>query len=488
MVILFLYDADTIYSQQEIKYLPVETLVYDFLDSQINSGKNIPKFVFRQPFELDRDFEFKKKQSGINHYFDKYWQKFYSHSNTNFYLLFSDQLKKDKTISNFYQAEAGMYYSSKHLTLVNQVAVDKNYKNDAYFAGDLSESDHWLYGRINEAYMNLSFDKFDFFIGRTKRNWGPIGEESLILSNNPYSYDHLLFNYSTKNIKLSLIYAQLENVDGYTFQYPDSLFKNCRKYLVGHRLDIRLKNNLQIAFTEMATYGGQDRDFEISFMNPMNFYYPIQRNDNKQMNGNWAVDVFYKPAKKLTLYSQFLIDDIIVNNEPGINDRANYPDRFAAMISLRSGDLIINGLTTSLTYNKVWNRTYQSKFTWENYHYRGLGLGYPCASCEEVKFKINYWGFFPFYLKNELIYGRYGSVNFTDLFPLEKEEFPIAPLAYNYINELNLYYFYNPSVRFYASFIYRDKPAHYSNRLGETAKFIFNLGFNVLFNRSLDIK
>lgn len=490
-VILFLYSVDTGKSQTAVQYLPVETTVYEYLDYQINSGKKIPKFVFRQPYELHRDYSFVIEQPNTDIYFDNYWLKYYPKDNTNLYLLLGDSFNKDDAAVNFYSAAGGIYYKSKHLSLANQVTVDKNYKNDRYFAGDLSESEHWLYGRINEAYMNLNFSNFDFFIGRTKRNWGPIGEKSLILSNNPYSYDHLLFNYMTNSLKFSLIYAQLENLDGYSKEKSDAqveFVKDARKYMVGHRLDWRLKNNLQIAITEMATYGGAGRDFELSFMNPTNFYYPIQRNDRKQMDGFWALDIFYKPAPRLSVYTQFLIDDIIVNNEPGQNDRAQYPDRFATMISIRNGDTILPGLNIDLTYVRVWNRTYQSKYTYENYHYRGLGLGYPCAGCEEIKLKMAYWGFFPFFFQNESIYGRYGNVKLTDLFPLNKEDFPLAPVNYNFINEFKLLYFHSTRLRIFVSFIYRDNPLHYSNRLGEKNHFILSLGLNILLNKSFDIE
>ncbi len=145
----------------------------------------------------------------------------------------------------------------------------------------------------------------------------------------------------------------------------------------------------------MAIYGGEDRDFEFAFLNPMNFYYGIQRNDQKQMSGLWNVDVFYKPWKKFTLYTQFLIDDIIVNNDPGVDDRARYPDRFGLTVSARTGDWLLTGLNLNLTYTRVWNRTYQSKFTYENYHFRELGLGFPCCQYGRNKICHRLLGHFP---------------------------------------------------------------------------------------------
>ncbi|HDQ00124.1 MAG TPA: hypothetical protein ENN22_13180 [bacterium] len=256
---------------------------------------------------------------------------------------------------------------------------------------------------------------------------------------------------------------------------------------MGHRLDVRIRPNLQIALTEMATYGGLGRDFEMAFMNPLTFYYPIQRNDKKQMNGFWALDVFYKPFPNWTFYSQFLIDDIIVNNVPGQDDRSRYPDRFGMHLSVRSADLIAVGTNINLTYTRVWNRTYQSKFTWENYHYRGLGLGYPRAGCEEVKVSLSYWGLFPLYFQNKTTFGRYGNVELSDIFPLMKEPFPVPPVQSNWVNHFTLHYFYRPTLKFLFDVKYRQKPEHYTNRLEQDSGFVFVVGCEWLLNLPVNI-
>ncbi len=466
-----------------LTYLYLETPVYEYIDYGINSGKLIPKFVLRQPYEIGRDMKFDGQREEES-YFDRYWQRFYHPDAANLHLTIGDQINYDQIVENRYQAEGGVHYTSKNLTLANRTGIQQVYKDDAYFAGDLSESDHWLYGRVNEAYANLVYQNFDFFIGRVKRNWGPPGQNSLILSNNPYSYDHILLDYTQNHFKFSLMYARLEDLDGYSIKLPDSV-TNSRKYLVGHRLDIRFSDRFQVAFTEMATYGGPGRDFEISFLNPMTFYYGLQRNDKEQMNGFWATDLFYKPVPRMTFYAQLLIDDIVVNNDPGVNDRAQYPDRFAVMFSLRGADFFKKGVNTELTYNRVWNRTYQSKYTWENYHYRGLGLGYPCASCEELKIKLGYWGLFPLFIQQQTIIGRYGSVSLEDSFPLINENFPIEPVKHNLIAILSLTCFLNPSITICASAKYQKQIEHYAIRLGEKGHFIASLGFNWTTGKSI---
>ena len=246
-----------------------------------------------------------------------------------------------------------------------------------------------------------------------------------------------MFSYQNNWLKFSIITAQLEDLSAFGFYPrkggPDTLtyYPNARKYLAGHRLDLRITDNLQIGLSEMATFGGPDRNFDWSFLNPMTFFYGLQRNDGKQANPNWTVDLFYKPVPKLTLYGQFFIDDVIVNNEPGQDDRARYDDRMAVYASVRAGDLPIRGLNADLSYTRVWNRAYQSRWTYENYHYRELGLGYPCASCEEFRLKLGYWGLFPVFIENTFMYGRYGDVSLTDVNLLQKESFPVSPVTYN---------------------------------------------------------
>jgi hypothetical protein len=449
-ILVLFFSIGPVKAGDGIQYLYLDTPTYDYFDYMINASQLKPKFIFRQPYELDRDLVI-DSMTTAGKYFKSYWQQYYKNDHASFHLGGSDYMKYDEAIYNRFKVQLGVQYIASHISLVNRITGDQNYKRDPLFAGDLSESEHWVYGRINEAFINVNFGKFDLFYGRIQRNWGLLNDYSLILSSNPYTYDHLLMNYTTDYIKFSLIYAQLEDIDGQNFRYPDSIITDNKKHLVGHRLDIRFSDDFQIGLSEMATYGGPDQEFEPAFMNPMNFYYPTQRNDKKEMNGFWALDLFYRPLNKLTYWMQFLIDDVIINNDPGEDDRGQYPDRMGIIASLRSADPIISGLNLNLTYNRVWNRTYQAKYTWQNYHYRGYGLGYPCASCEEIKIKIGYWNLFPLIIDNNTTYGRYGSVQLTDIYPFEKEDFPVSPVQNNLINELSIKFLYDPSLNFWAS-------------------------------------
>jgi len=416
-------------------------MIYRYIDYQINSGKSVPDFAFQQPLKLSQLGLV--KPSDLNEFYIKKQKRYYGEKNTSIGLEHQGFLEKTDSWNYLYRFDFNFHYRSDFLTLGNRTRVDRKYKYDPYYAGDLSEADHWIYGRVNDAYLTLDIKKYGFFIGKINRNWGPVGEKSLILSDNPYSFDHFMFTYTGKLMMLTTYFSQLDFIKGTEYHPSDSTYMNFPKvnrYLTGHRLDISISNNFQIGLTEMAIYGGENRDIELAYLNPMTFYYGVQRNDRKDMSGLWAMDIMYKPIKKVTLYGQFLIDDIIVNNDPGVDDRARYPDRLGLMISARSGDLFANGLNLNLTYIRIWNRTYQSLRNWECYQYRGLGIGYPSASCEEYKFKLGLWKFFPMYLESEFEIGRYGDVNVSDIFPCVIEKFPVNPTRYHYSNSLKFIY------------------------------------------------
>ena len=486
LLIFVVFKTSLLFGQDPSGFIYIEDVQYSFSDYLINSGRAMPDFVFQQPYSTSF-FNKIQKDFAAGKYFMAFWNRVYR-DGLSAQLELKDKAKyQNQNLFNRYRAVEGVHIVYPNIILANRTAIDQEYKYDPLYAGDLSESDHWLYGRVNDAYMNVQFQNFAFFLGRIKRNWGPVNSKSLILSDNPYTYDHALFTFQNKFLQLSLIFAQLEDLPALGLNDGDAtdsltFYSNAHRFLTGHRLDLRIAKNFQIGLTEMATYGGPDRTFDLSFANPMTFYYGLQRNDGKMMDGSWALDLFYKPMPKITLYSQILVDDFIVNNDPGVDDRANLPDRLGVYFSFRTGDFFLTWLNTDLSYHRIWNDTYQSRWTWENYHYRGLGLGYPCASCEEIELKLGYWELFPLFIQNELVYGRYGDVSSTNVFLLEKRDFPAPPVAFNLSNKFSIRYFKSPAWQFFLNFESFKNANHYRNRMNEKAAVTVSFGFRYLFS------
>jgi hypothetical protein len=462
----------------------MDDMNYQYLDYLINSGQFSPHFVFQQPYKLK---EFDVADTNL---MAGQWRYLFGDKHISFFAgMENSWFTSDNERLRLYQVNAGAHYCDDDLILGNRTTLDKKYKYDETFPGDLSESEDWLYGRVNDAYMDLTLDRFNLFIGRMKKNWGPVNSYGLILSSNPYNYDQVNFAYNTDFFRFSLIYARLEDANaGREFFGRDSSYAeyiNVRKHITGHRVDVHFSDNFQIALTEMAIYGGEDRDFELAYANPMNFYYGIQRNQGKGMSGLWSLDLFYKPMPKLTLYGQFLIDDIIVNNDPEVKDRDRYPDRFAFNFSLRSADLLLTGLNTNLSYIKVWNDTYQSRRSWENYHYEGLGLGYPDVSCHEFHVDISYWNLYPFYFSNQITIGQYGNSDLYKIFTLEKREFPAKPVTDNVYNKFSFRYTPKNFIKVYLDYTFVKNKNHYLSRWNYMGRHNLELGLELLLAKGL---
>ncbi|MCK5033487.1 MAG: hypothetical protein KAS18_07630, partial [Calditrichia bacterium] len=189
----------TVHAQNPAQYLYLDESVYPYIDYLINSGKSIPDFVFSQPYEKNENL-IKPNENKSSDFFEKYWENFYSEKNLSGQLQVDDRVNYTNTIFNRYKLAGSLHFTDDNITLANRTIVDQDYKHDPLFAGDLSESENWLYGRVNDAYINLRFNRLNLFFGRMHRNWGPVNSNSLILSNNPYTYDHFLFSYTFEKV------------------------------------------------------------------------------------------------------------------------------------------------------------------------------------------------------------------------------------------------------------------------------------------------
>lgn len=505
----FLLAASSFAQNNEPKqFIYSDDWTYDFIEYWINNGTYQETFVLNQPYTLNHireklDFKGKWQQLIDTHYQQHYGQngfgKLILYGRDNFSIVSNSDLPvrrgeqaapvtdialfKNRT-KNHYNFAAQFNLMLPHFSLVNRTVINSELKDDPLFMGDTHE---WIFGRINDAYLNINAGHFDFFMGRIDRNWGALATPGLILSDNPYSYDHAQLSYTAKKFKFSMILTRLEDLRALTDLNPDSLFES-RKFLTAHRFEFSPSGKFQFALTEVGVYGGPDRDFEFGFMNPMNYFYLIQRNNLQEISGLWAIDLFYKPHQKVDTYLQFLVDDIVVNNEPGQDDRKQFPDRLGLQLKVSFADIWAEGLQTSMEYVRIGNRTYQSRRTFENFHYREKSLGYPRSSTERIGIDVKYFNLYPALLKVHASWQRSGDVQTTDYFPLKKEKFPIGVVEKKWEVGFDLKYFPNYWSLFTVNLGYENFD-NYKNRQGDNQsnfKLILGLHVNLAFALKVD--
>jgi len=492
--------AGACFAQPQAKqFLPTDDWTYQLIDYWITNSTLTPGHVLNQPYalaDITTGLAGKRGWQGlVRRYYRKHFARmgmatvsFYGRENVSLVSgttgpgskalrspPIDDVILFDQRTKNHYNVTGKFHLMLPHFTLVNRTVVNSEYLDDPLYAGDSSE---WLYGRVHDAYANVSAGAFDIFAGRMARNWGGLRQPGLILSDNAYTFDHLYLSYTRKKFKYSFMVTRLEDLLAQDDTLPDSLI-DARKFLSAQRLNFSFSPNFQIALSQIAVYGGAGRDFELAFLSPANFFYLSQRNDGLQMNGIWALDLFYKPRPRWNLLLQLLIDDFIINNDPGVDDRGRYPDRLGVTLEVANADVFAPGLQVKATYTRMGNRTYQSRRTWENFHYRGKSLGFPYSSVERLGLALNYFALFPALLQFESSYQRRGDVRPTDLFPLRKEAFPIGTVETEWQASLKLRYFLTESAQLSFSMGY-DAFDNFNNIKGATkGSFVIVFGAHI---------
>jgi hypothetical protein len=408
-------------------------------------GHNYSCFVMNQPYDLQTSIDI-LSQSDLKGWSEVLSKRFaYYHSEETTQERFGVKLSpglsgvKGKTNESMTMMTVDGFITIGDLMLVNRFRLnDPALKIDPDFHGDTSE---WLYGYFDESYAVLSVaDKVHLFMGRMNRNFGALNDYGLIQSDNPYAFDHFGFTTTGNRLKYSFYTTRLNDILGKDSQgrtMPSDTLMQTKRYWAIQRLDWKIRKNLQIALSEATVYGGPHQDWVASNMNPVHFFYAAQRNQKVQLNSMWQINVFWKPKQGIGFYVDLFADDLIINNEE-INDRDRFPDRLGLLLKASVTDLLIPESLTSIRYVRIWNDTYTSFRTFENYVYFNKGIGFPMTSYEGLKLDWDYLGSPPVLIQSSLELWQHGDINLHQVFDGEIKEFPVSPVIYGITTEFEI--------------------------------------------------
>ena len=463
---------------------------YSFIDYAINSSIITMNHPMEQPYlasELFHQISIADDSNYKRHWINilqkdllKYFRKdslSFKKSDTNIGIAGSYDLISNRTEQwSRYRVEVFGYYMLPYIVIMNKTVMDQRFKyDDPLFYGDTNE---WVYGRVEDAYVLFKYKALKLFGGRISRNLGIINEPSLILSDNPYSYDHFGFNIDTKRLRFTFLTTRLNDIFGYDIQKVDQTREWSKRFFSLHRIEINLLKNLQLGLTEVALYGGPNQSVKADYINPMNLFQVNQYSKGVRINGFWALELFWKPKNNITIFNQFLIDDIDLKKE----NRATYPDRLGFASKLTFTDLFIEGSQLYCMYNRIENWTYISFRSWENYVYHQKSMGYPKNSVENVRLGMDYFGKPPFIFNYQVGYERYGDQNFDGAFVAEKGKFPIGVVQKLLYSDFMLSYI--PSNNFNVKLNIRWESYKNANHIG--GKFKNNFLITVNFFSTLN--
>ena len=256
--------------------------------------------------------------------------------------------------------EASLQFGQRFV-LKDRVVIDTHAEKESRYAGREWKSN--LTGVFDQAYANVDLSYFYILLGRDHLRWGPGQQDVLLLSDHIPPFDMVKLEGNLGSFKLIFFAAALDRfwVDDYGFM--------AKRYLSGHRINLKLKFGLEMGVSEVVLYGGKDRDLEPYYLNPLLPFYGEQHNRRKDDNILWGFDVTLSSFRNKEVYFELLVDDFQYDFE-------SEPHQTGFQLGLKYADPFGLGRSWfNAEYTKINNWVYGQNKPWNVFTYHGRGIG-----------------------------------------------------------------------------------------------------------------
>ena len=254
----------------------------------------------------------------------------------------------------------------KRFVLKDRVIIDTKAEKERRYWGRKWKKD--LTGVLDNAYAQIDLKYLYLLLGRDHLRWGPGKEDVLLLSDQIPPFDMIKMEGKLGSFKLVWFATVLDQVYVPPIHYRLSGFW-AKRYLSGHRINLKLIFGLDMGISVVVLYGGQNRYLEPYYLNPLLPYYGEQYNRDVDDNLLWSFDLALTWFKNKEFYAEILMDDFQYDfkSEPqqtGFQIGANYAQIFGLEKSF-----------VNLEYTKINNWVYGQNKPWNIYTYHGFGMG-----------------------------------------------------------------------------------------------------------------
>jgi hypothetical protein len=264
----------------------------------------------------------------------------------------------------------GLHFGQR-ATFYDEILIDQEMAKDPAYTGYLWRGMH---GDFDAAYAQVALGPTRMFVGRGKLFWGPGRSESLILSSNAPALDRLGLDVRVGPWAFSWFTAELDPLKHY--QRPDTTLREerAKRFVTGHRLDVKIGRSLELGASETFVYGGPGREFELHYLNPLLLYHAVQLNDDSPGNTMLGFDGRWLMWPKWEVYGEVLIDDWQIEHKTPQDEE---PSHWGMQVGLRAADpLGLKGSYAWANYSRVNNWVYNVYQPYERYNFKGKSLGW----------------------------------------------------------------------------------------------------------------
>ncbi len=251
-----------------------------------------------------------------------------------------------------------------NLSLVNSMRLDHSLRDEPGYIGkkwrgfagytEQSYLDYWHRWQSRSVAVRMTLGRFFDW-------WGPGRTGQLLMSSNPRPLDQVRLILENPRFSVVLKTGRLDNMDGIP------------RYFAANHISVMF-GRLQLGLGQAAVYGGEDRNLEWAYLNPLIIYYGEQDNGPELVsNPLGSLDGSYRFDRGL-VYWEILIDDIQFDNQ----EKADLePDEIGFLLGY---DLALENLYLGLEGAALTNRTYKTARDYEWMVHRHTPIGYADGS------------------------------------------------------------------------------------------------------------
>lgn len=282
----------------------------------------------------------------------------------------------------------------------SRTILENRLNSDPDFRG---RTDRRIAGRVEDAYVAGQWRYAELFFGRVGRNRGPAQHQGLMLSDAPFTYDHLLGRLGTQRLNISTMIARLDMQ-----QREDG--SEVQRYFATHRLAGRWRG-IEAAVAESFVYSGVGRGFEPSLANPFTIYGLAWRNE--RIDGNLLASAELAARTRLGIFSgELLIDDLQIDRCDVVCEE---PSSYGLTVSAE-GLALPAGQRAFASYTRVAALTYRTPLPSERYSMMDVSLGRAFSDHDEWRIGADLvLGSAP--IRAYFASRRQGSGDYRELFP-----------------------------------------------------------------------
>ncbi|NQU06213.1 MAG: hypothetical protein HQ568_08990 [Calditrichaeota bacterium] len=278
------------------------------------------------------------------------------------------------------------------------VEAQKPYGNEVYYD-------------MTEAYLTTKLAGIDILFGKDRAAWGPAKEGGLLLSGASPSFNQLRTSLKLwDKVRFTHIIGSLHP----TSLPADTLYITNKgfirevyswKWVAAHRIEYQPWEFLVLAINEAVIWG--ERGIDLSYLNPVNFYFSAEHNGGDNDNVLMSGDVCLRVGSLGLVYGELLIDDMKTSTL-GKGDSGN---KFGFLLGCTVYNSGFDGLIGGVEYTRLDPYLYTHFYPINRYSTWTSSLGSNIGSnSDRLRGWISYRPLRQFELLLKTDYSRSGTV------------------------------------------------------------------------------